>query len=161
MLVAERAERAAQSILTEDAGLVELGAGWWTTMPPGLRQRNADGSWSIRGGDWSMEIRISDAAKAAHHESVDSPNRFDPEDASTTSGAGRQGSRQFQLELSGHRVVHHLSARLAAGHSTLSLVACCVGIGGNERAAGLLRAVAYRPSRGIPGSLFRHRRHNG
>ena len=161
MLVAERAERAAQSVLTEDTGLVELGSGWWTTMPPGFRQRNADGSWSIWGDDWSMEIRISDAAKAAHHEPVDSPSRFDPQDPSTTSGEGWQGSRQFQLELSGHRVVHHLSARLTAGDSTLSLLACCVGIGGNERAAGLLRAVAYRPSTSILRSLFRRRRRNG
>lgn len=160
MLVAERAERAAQSVLTEDAGLVELGSGWWTTMPPGFRQRNADGSWSMWGSDWSMEIRISDAARSAHHESVDSPDGFDPEDPSTK-GEGWQGSCQFQLELSGSRAVHHLSARLASGHSMLSLVACCVGIGGNECAAGLLRAVAHRPSRGIPGGLFRLRRRNG
>ena len=161
MLVAERAERAAQSILTEDAGLVGLGSGWWTTMPPGFRQRNADGSWSIWGNDWSIEIRLSDAAKAAHHEPVDSPKRFDPEDPSTTSGEGWQGSRQFQLELNGHRIVHHLSARIAAGRSTLSLVACCVGIGGNERAERLLHAVAYRPSRSFLGGLFRRRRRNG
>ena len=147
MLVAERAERATQAVLTEDAGLVSLGTDWWTTMPPGFRQRNADGSWSIWGSDWSMEIRISDAATASQDKPVDSRNRFDPDDPSTTSGEGWQGSRQFELELSGHRTVHHMSARLAAGESTLSMIASCVGIGGNERADGLLHAVVHRPSR--------------
>lgn len=127
------------------------------TMPPGYRQRNADGSWSVWGHDWSIDLRIVDQPRSSREEPSDTLDHREPEHASFASGDGWRGVRQSELELDGSRVTHQLKATLVAGNSTLVLVACCAGRQGNERIESLLRSIVHRPSRSILGWLLGRR----
>lgn len=106
--------------LLENGGTVGLWGGWVVRLPPAYYERNADGSWSAWGSDWTIDITIIEVSGHKNGQFV-SPEEILGKEPADMSGNGWVGGVKFLQETDNERDVYRLAANLAATNTCMSL----------------------------------------
>jgi hypothetical protein len=121
-----------------------LWGGWTVFLPTSQFERNADGSWSAWGADWTIDIQIIEVGEAA----AEPQALLGPDRPANISGRGWIGSAQVIQEVDNETPVFRLTSWLAAKNLLMS---CWISFFAEHQKAfaeGLLQAVAH--NEGVP-----------
>lgn len=133
--------------LLEHGGTVPLWAGWAVTLPAAYHERNADGSWSAWGADWTVDVTIIEVGSAPDGQPAAPDALLGPKRVANFSGDGWVGCWELRQEVDGGRDVLRFATTLAATNTVMS---CWVSVITQEQlnfARRLVAGITHRAAR--------------